>query len=424
MDSYDVIIIGAGPAGLTAALYSARAKLRTLVLERAASGGQMTATDMIENYPGFPEGVSGAELAALMERQALRFGAERRSAAVLSLDLEGGLRIVRTDKGDLACHALIIASGATPRPLGCPGEAELRGRGVSYCAVCDAAFYEGCRVAVVGGGDAAVEEALYLTRFASEVLLIHRRDALRATKIVQERALAEPRLKILWDTVVEGIRGGDAVEAVDLKNLRTGQRSSEPVDGVFVYVGLSPSNAFCEALRAEDSGAYIRTDEHMRTRVPGVYAVGDVREKELRQVVTAAADGAIAATHAGKYVVEQCTENPQPLEKTMSALLEATKENFDAEVRSCGQPVLVDFWGPRCGPCLALLPVVEELAADFAGRMKFCTVNSAENRRLAIDLKVMSLPSFLFFKGGQEVARLQGEFGRQEIVERIQAVLG
>ncbi len=304
MDTYDVIVVGAGPAGLTAALYSSRAKLRTLLLESGLPGGQMNTTNEIENYPGFPDGVSGTELSALMERQALRFGAEKRTAAALGLELDGNLRVVKTDRGDLACRALIIASGAVPRPLGCPGEAEFRGRGVSYCAVCDAAFYEGCRVAVVGGGDAAVEEALYLTRFTTEVILIHRRDSLRATKVVQDRALACPGLTILWDTVVQEIQGKDQVQAVSLRNVKTGQTFTESVDGVFVYVGLTPSSGFCQTLHPTSVLGYVKTDENMCTGIPGVYAVGDVREKMLRQVVTAASDGAIAATHAEKYITE------------------------------------------------------------------------------------------------------------------------
>lgn len=304
MQEYDVIVLGAGPAGLTAALYCARAKLSTLLVEKGSSGGQMLTTDEIENYPGFPEGISGAALAKHMEQQALRFGAVRLAATAQTLDIRGKLRVVGTNRGDFAAKVVIIASGAVPRPLGCPGEKQLRGRGVSYCAVCDAAFYEECRVAVVGGGDAAVEEALYLTRFATEVLLIHRRDTLRATKVVQERALANPKLTILWDTVVEEITGGDMVQAVRLRNLKTGQVRDENVDGIFVYVGHDPCHAFCEGSDCIGTQRYIKTDEDMCVGVPGIYAVGDVREKKLRQVVTAAADGAIAATHAEKYIAE------------------------------------------------------------------------------------------------------------------------
>ncbi len=302
MERYDIIIAGAGPAGLTAAIYSARSKLKTLYIEKLSTGGQAATTDEIENYPGFPDGVAGRELAALMEKQAERFGADKLAAKVQELQVEGDYRVVRTNKGDFSAKAVIIASGAAPKLLGCPGELEFRARGVSYCATCDAAFYEGAAVMVVGGGDSAVEEANYLTKFADKVWLVHRRNALRATRIVQERAMANPKLEIVWNSVVERIGGDGVVETVTLRNRVTDEKSEMKVDGVFIYVGLEPNTEWLGKLVELDEHGYIPTDENMRTNLPGVYAAGDIRAKPLRQVVTAAADGAVAACHAEKYI--------------------------------------------------------------------------------------------------------------------------
>ncbi|MEN6567052.1 MAG: thioredoxin-disulfide reductase [Veillonellales bacterium] len=302
MDRYDVIIIGSGPAGLTAALYSSRSKLKTMYIEKLSTGGQAATTDEIENYPGFSQGTTGPELVSQMEQQVKRFGAERLGAKVNGIELAGQQRIVKTNKGDFTAKTVIIASGAAPKLLGCPGELKFRARGVSYCATCDAAFYEGCNVMVIGGGDSAVEEACYLTKFAEKVSLVHRRDSLRATKIVQDKAFNNPKLTIIWDTIVQEIEGDDIVEKAILKNVVTGEISEIPIDGVFVYVGLEPNTDFIAALVETDEHGYIKTDENMRTNVSGIYAAGDVRVKLLRQIVTAAADGAIAAFHAEKYI--------------------------------------------------------------------------------------------------------------------------
>ena len=305
MQQYDVIIVGAGPAGLAAALYSARSKLTTLYIEKLSTGGQAATTDEIENYPGFPKGVTGPELSAMMEEQAKKFDAERLAAKAEQLSIQGDWRLVKTNKGEFAAKAVIIASGAAPKLLGCPGELRLRARGVSYCATCDAAFYEGANVMVVGGGDSAVEEANYLTKFAEKVTLVHRRNGLRATKIVQERAFANPKLEMRWNTVVESIEGEDIVEKVILKDVVSGEKTEMPIDGVFIYVGLEPNIEWLGSLVETDEHGYILTDDNMRTNVPGVYAAGDIRAKLLRQVVTAAADGAIAAYHAEKYIESQ-----------------------------------------------------------------------------------------------------------------------
>lgn len=304
MQSYDVIIIGAGPAGLTAALYSARSKLSTLYLDTLGAGGQVAVTDEIENYPGFTDGISGFDLSVKMEEQALRFGANSLLANVLGIELANPYRIVKTSKGIFSGKIIIIATGAAPKTLNCPGELTFRTRGVSYCATCDGPFYEGSDIIVVGGGNSAVEEACYLTRFAHKVSVVHRRDALRATKIIQDRALANPKLEFIWNTVIDEIQGEDSVKKVILRNLLTAQRMEMPIDGIFIYVGNEPNTSFVKNLLQLTEDGYIQTDDFMRTNIPGIYAVGDVRQKLLRQVVTAVSDGAIAAYHGEKYIEE------------------------------------------------------------------------------------------------------------------------
>ncbi len=308
MQPYDVIIIGAGPAGLTSALYSARSKLNTLYLENIGVGGQVAATDEIENYPGFAQGINGFDLSLQMEEQAQRFGAKSLLAKVLSLELADQYRIVKTTKGDFISKIIIIASGATPKSLNCPGELSFRTRGVSYCATCDGPFYEDANILVVGGGNSAVEEACYLTRFANKVSLVHRRDALRATKIIQERALTNPKLEFIWNTIVQEIQGETTVQKVILKNLQTDKIIEMPTNGIFIYVGNEPNTLFAKDIIELTQEGYIKTDDYMRTNIPGIYAVGDVRHKLLRQVVTAVSDGAIAAYHGEKYIEEYFPE--------------------------------------------------------------------------------------------------------------------
>jgi len=304
VERFDVIIIGGGACGLTAALYTSRAQLRTVVLEKTVPGGQIATTALVENYPGFPEGVEGPELAERMEEQARKYGMDLRYAEVESIEVDGLERIVHTSEGDFTANAVIVTTGAEHRKLGVKGELELTGRGVSYCATCDGAFFRGQRVVVVGGGDAALDEGLFLTRYASEVVVIHRRDQLRASKILQDRAMATKNMRFIWDTVVEGIDGGDKVEGVRLRNVQTGETSALACEGLFVYIGLEPQTDFVKDLLETDGGGHLAVNLWMETRVPGVFAAGDVRINAARQLVSAAGDGCTAAIRADHYLQE------------------------------------------------------------------------------------------------------------------------
>ena len=288
---YEVLIIGAGPAGMTAAIYAARAGYKTAILEYGVPGGQAATTDMIENYPGFPEGISGPELMMKFFEQTQTFGVEMIYEQVCSLDLDGDVKRVITDKQTIESKTVVIASGAKPRMLGVDNEQRLRGRGVSYCATCDGFFFKDQPVAVVGGGDTAVEEAMYLTKMCSNVTLIHRRDELRANRLAQSRAFANEKLTILYDTVVDDIVGDDKVTQLKLRNKKTDATSTLDVNGVFIFVGYLPNGSFLPAELEVNEQGYIITDEEMATNIPGVFAIGDVRQKKLRQVTTAVGDG-------------------------------------------------------------------------------------------------------------------------------------
>ena len=301
-----LVILGGGPAGLTAGLYASRAKLDCVMLEKGMPGGQVMVTDWIDNYPGFPEGLSGFDLCEKMTAQAKRFGLEIRSGVEVTrieLDCEPR-RLILADGGEITCDSLIIATGARPNTIGVPGEKELTGRGVSYCATCDGPFFRNQEIAVIGGGNTAVQEAVYLTKFASKVYLIHRRDELRATKIVQEMAFANDKVEIVWDTVVKEIKGGDAgVESLALENVKSGERRDLAVQGVFVLIGTIPNSEMLPDCLDVEDGGFVKTDCEMRTNIPGVMAAGDIRSKEVRQVVNAAGEGAVAAMSAEHYLV-------------------------------------------------------------------------------------------------------------------------
>ncbi|MDP2968665.1 MAG: thioredoxin-disulfide reductase [Deltaproteobacteria bacterium] len=301
---YDVIIIGGGPAGMTAGLYASRARLRTLLIENGLFGGQMTTTELIENYPGFPQGVSGEELSRLMEEQTKRFGMEAISDEVTEVSLEKDLKRVKTYEGEFFCRALIICTGTEYRKLGVPGEEKFKGRGISYCATCDGAFFRDSRIIVVGGGDSALTEALFLTKFVGELTIIHRRDALRATKIYQERALSNPKIKFLWNSVVQEIKGDSVVRSVVVKNVKSGEVKEVETEGAFLFIGLTPRTQFLKELVQMDESGYIVTNENCETSIKGIFAAGDCRKKLLRQISTSVGDGATAAFAAEKYLEE------------------------------------------------------------------------------------------------------------------------
>lgn len=305
---YDVIVLGAGPAGLAAGLYAGRSRLSTLIIEKGQDGGQIAITDEIENYPGqIVEGESGRSLIARMTEQAKKFGAERCSDVIKSVELNGDVKKLVGAKGEYEAKCVIIATGAFPKPIGCENEGKFTGKGISFCATCDASFFEDFEVYVVGGGDSAVEEAMYLTKFARKVTIIHRRNELRAAKSIQEKAFKNPKLHFMWDTVVTRVDGDELLSSMTVKNVKTGELTTINADeddglfGLFGFIGYNPNSQLFEGMLDMENG-YIKTDENMHTSIPGVFAAGDIRVKSLRQVVTAAADGAIAAMQAEHYI--------------------------------------------------------------------------------------------------------------------------
>ena len=323
MENYDIIIIGGGPAGLTAGIYASRARMKTLLIERLAPGGQAILTELIENYPGFPGGIAGPELMEKMREQAIKTGLEIISGEVTEIEMKKIVNpvrgkspkttasfLVRTSNGvktkdeEYKALAIIIASGAHPQKLGVPGEDRLLGKGVSYCATCDGPLFKEQDIVVVGGGDSAVEEALFLTKFAKKVILIHRRDRLRATKILQERALANERIEFILDSVVTEILGKKGVNRVKVKNKKTEEEKEIPCQGIFISIGITPATNLLRGLVNMDKGEYILTNEDMKTSQEGIYACGDCRKKLLRQIITACGEGSLAAFAATKYVEE------------------------------------------------------------------------------------------------------------------------
>lgn len=297
-----MIIIGGGPAGLSAGIYAARSKLHTLLIEKVGLGGRILNAELVENYPGFPQGISGAELGSLMAKQAEKYALPTVIAEVQGIEVQGGEKIVNTSEGQYHSKAIIIAGGTDNSKLEVPGEEEFLGKGVAYCATCDGAFFKDEVVAVVGGGNVALNDALFLTKFASKVIVIHRRDQLRATKVLQDKAFTQPKIEFVMDTVVDSIKGDKQVKELSLRNVKSGQESSLKVSGVFVAVGLRPNTEYLRGLLKLEEGGFIQVNAQMETGVPGVFAAGDIRAGSIRQVVAATGDGAIAAISAERYI--------------------------------------------------------------------------------------------------------------------------
>ncbi len=299
---YDLVIIGGGPAGLTAGLYAARARLNVILIEKIVPGGQVLITDWVENYPGFPEGISGPDLIQKMTEQVKKFDLNIESNEVISLDLSEPVNKIKLSDRTITSHTIIIATGASPKKLGIPGEDIFFGKGLSTCATCDAPFFKDKIVAAVGGGDTAVQESIFLTKFAKKVYLIHRRDQLRATKILQERAFANDKIEFIWDSILTGIDGLANVEKITVKNVKTGDTKELSVDGCFIWTGILPNTNFLKDEVKVDDYGFIIVDSNMQSSVPGVFAAGDVRSTGLRQIVTAAGDAASAVFSAEHYI--------------------------------------------------------------------------------------------------------------------------
>ena len=303
-EKYDVVIIGGGPAGLTAGLYASRAKLNSLLIEKGLVGGQIANAELVDNYPGFAEGISGFELGQLMHQQATKYGLKTLLAEVTGIELQGEQKVVKTTEGDFIAKAVIIASGSERYKLGVPGEEAFAGKGISYCATCDAAFFKGQPVAVIGGGDAAITEALHLAKFASKVTVIHRRDQLRASRILQEKAFSEPKIEFRWNSVIDEIEGKDLVKRIRLRQVKTEEESALDVGGIFISIGLKPNTDYLKGILPLDATGHIITNDRMETEIAGIFAAGDIRHDSARQAITAAGDGATAAIYAEKFISE------------------------------------------------------------------------------------------------------------------------
>ena len=396
MEKRELVIIGAGPAGMTAAIYGRRAGLDVLLLERGATGGQINTTEEIENWPGVQHS-TGPELGNMFREHALKFKTEIRSAEVKKVELRGDSKFVVTDKGDIETEAVIAATGAYFRRLGCPGESEHIGQGVSYCAVCDGAFFEDETIAVVGGGNTAVEEGVYLTKFASKVYIIHRRDEFRADRAAIERALSNPKIEPIWNSVVEKVEGDGIVENLVLKNVKTNEISNLPVAGVFMFVGQAPYDECVRGLVKATKDGWIIVNDGMETSIEGIFAAGDVCNKHLRQVVTAASDGAIAAMSASAYINEQIhlrstILEPESVTEFFYSSIDAAQAHLSNEVEKTAKakgkkvPIVDAYKNNRMAEKLGLssqIPVMVELQKGKVTKITRITSESEAAKALA-----------------------------------------
>ncbi|HHT63330.1 MAG: thioredoxin-disulfide reductase [Bacillota bacterium] len=401
-DIYDLVILGGGPAGLAAGIYGARSRLKTAILQKGKPGGQAATTSDLENYPGFSRGTTGPELMGHMAKHAESFGAEIIQEEVVDLELNGDIKTLKGRSGkEYRAKTVILAPGAEPRTLDIKGEKAFRGKGVSYCATCDADFFEELDVVVVGNGDAAVEEAMYLTKFAETVtiIVIHDEGILDCNKASAELAFANPKIKWVWNSVLHEIKGDGLVESVLIKNIKTGEISEMQTNGVFFFVGTVPKTEILKGKVELNEQGYIITNDVMETSVPGVYAAGDARVKYLRQVITAASDGAIAAVAAEKYLAEE--------------------EGFKERVLNVKEPLMVAFWAPQNEDSIGAVSTLEKIASNKEGKVKLVKIDTYRNQRVAQRYDVKIIPSVLFFQNGQLLDRISGVFNEIDIIEKI-----
>jgi len=437
-DIRNVIIIGSGPAGYTAAIYAARAGLQPLVVAGSiTAGGALMNTTEVENFPGFVEGIQGPELMETLQAQAERFGAEVLFDDVTEVSLEGPVKTVKTGIGkEFSAKAVILAMGSAYRELGLEDEKRLSGKGVSWCATCDGFFFRDQEVVVVGGGDSAVEEATFLTRFASKVYLVHRRDELRASKIMADRAFADPKIEFVWDSEVVSLAGDAKVESVTVRNVKSGAERVLPATGLFVAIGHDPRNELVRGVIDLDEAGYVLVNGRTTaTNVQGVFACGDLVDSRYRQAITAAGSGCAAAldaqhfldeladAEAGSAVDEKAASDAGAAAAVVSAPVAATEDTFQAEVIQSDVPVVVDFWATWCPPCRAVAPILDELAEEYAGRVKIVKVDTDENPNLAMAYGVTSIPTMNFFKSGELVKSVVGARPKPALTALIDEVI-
>ena len=403
---YDILVVGGGPGGLTAGIYGSRSRLKTAVITKGRPGGQAATTMEMENYPGFfEEGTTGPGIMDAFAEHAKRFGTEIFSALVTEVELDGPIKRVKTAKGEVyEAHCIILAPGAEPRSLNITGEHKLRGKGVSYCATCDADFVEELDVCVIGNGDAAIEEAMYLTKFAESVtvIVIHDEGILDCNKASAEKAFKNKKLKWIWNSVLDEIVGDELVESVKVKNIKTNEISDLEVNGVFFFVGTVPKTSFLEGKVELNPHGYIITNNLMETNIPGVYGVGDATEKYLRQVVTAAADGAIAAVAAEKYLTEL--------------------ESFREQVLESPKPVLLAFWAPQVEASIAAIAELEAVVEESGGKIALAKLDTYRNQKTSTNYKVVDVPTVILFDKGVEIGRVEGSFSKDDITNLIKLI--